>query len=607
MTSPFDDPDFRAQLEAMGVTHKPGMAKELLGQIAPLLADEGIDLDDLDANDLDSVNAALARATERHNLALFTPVGAHLTGAYALLRQFTLAIAEENIELAEALLGGIPVDPEPNVPAISHVIGVSLGLLDERQTDATLRHVQARMRVPVWRSKPSKTASRDVTALAAKGRAFEALPDLHRRHSGLAIFEGGALSVAASVIAQAKVEQVPVEDVVSRVLVSDATSGAASGGGAAFGSAATGAAFGLTPKPEADAVAHEFRAWLQQESQIAAPHVAAEMQIFELLQDVAADEELDLAEPDDIDPLIDALLDVAEQAPDDAQAQQTTEYLLDVLDDYLHFRLDTAADPEIWDDAHGSLEEVRADGVPMLETLHELAQAAETIDPEERRRALADVTIVRGVRELLSWVGSGRPVTSSGGLRRSDIEPVAAMMGLSAVGVAKRPSRAERDDDRIYAQSMWDIAALSSWWSALSTTDLLQISATRVYAGANAEGWSAASVPPLAAAEMLVGVFVADVVAGSAYGLDDDGIETETIHRVVRALAPEGAASDADMPATLRTPLALLRISALKDAGLVERDAQGAFTVPEPLRAAVARGVMLAVLAPMMAEMQGEE
>ncbi|SJN46596.1 hypothetical protein FM104_15080 [Microbacterium esteraromaticum] len=633
MTSPFDDPEFRAQMEAMGVVHKPGMAKEMLGEIAPLLADEGFDLDDLDAADLDAVNAALARATERHNLTLFTPVGAHLDGAFALLRQFTLAIAEENLVLAEALLGGIPSDPEPTVPAISHVIGVSLGLLDERQTDAALRRVKARMRVPEWRSKRSKAAARDIAALAAKGRAFDSLQELHGRHSGLAISEGGALAVAASVIAQAKIEGVLIDDLVSRVLDSQgsgspsgssfgAGSSSGTGAGPSFGagagssfgtgagaSSATGASFGLAPAASSDALVRKFRAWLQQEPQIAAPDVASEIRMFTVLQSIAGDELLALTDPDDIDPLVDALLDIAEEAGDDDESRQAVEHLLHTLDDYLHFRLDTAEDPEVWEEAHASLEEVLRDDSSIMPALQEIAAAAEAVDAEERRAALWSLPIVQAVREILEWVGAGRAITSSGGLRRAEIEHVAGLIGVSAVGVQKRPAREDREDSRIYAQSMWDVPALASWWWALNATGVLSMSVTRVYAGEQAELWRGATVPPVDLLEFLVSVFVAEVVTGAGRGTTDGfdvAVDAETFARTVRALTYDGEHSDAELPTTFMTPMALRRLKHLESAGLLERVADGSFTVVEPLRAAVARGVMLAVLSPMMAEMAAD-
>jgi len=86
MATPFDDPEFNAQLAKMGVVHRPGLADEMLGELAPLLSAEGIDLDNLEDTDLDDLNAALARATEQRNLALFTPVGAQRAAAAVFAR-----------------------------------------------------------------------------------------------------------------------------------------------------------------------------------------------------------------------------------------------------------------------------------------------------------------------------------------------------------------------------------------------------------------------------------------------------------------------------------------------------------------------------------------
>jgi hypothetical protein len=48
---------------------------ETLRELAPLLAEEGIDVDNIDGLDLDTLQAALNRAVERHNMTRFTPVG----------------------------------------------------------------------------------------------------------------------------------------------------------------------------------------------------------------------------------------------------------------------------------------------------------------------------------------------------------------------------------------------------------------------------------------------------------------------------------------------------------------------------------------------------
>jgi len=53
----------------------PGLANETLRELAPLLAEEGIDVDNIDVPDMDTLQAALNRAVERHNMIRFTPVG----------------------------------------------------------------------------------------------------------------------------------------------------------------------------------------------------------------------------------------------------------------------------------------------------------------------------------------------------------------------------------------------------------------------------------------------------------------------------------------------------------------------------------------------------
>ena len=54
---------------------KPGMANELLHELAPLLAEEGIDAGNIDVAHLDTLQQALNRAIERHNMAMFNPLG----------------------------------------------------------------------------------------------------------------------------------------------------------------------------------------------------------------------------------------------------------------------------------------------------------------------------------------------------------------------------------------------------------------------------------------------------------------------------------------------------------------------------------------------------
>jgi hypothetical protein len=60
---------------------KPGMADEMMRDLAPLLAEDGVDINDV--TDIDALNRALEKAVERRNMELFTPVGARRNQAIA--------------------------------------------------------------------------------------------------------------------------------------------------------------------------------------------------------------------------------------------------------------------------------------------------------------------------------------------------------------------------------------------------------------------------------------------------------------------------------------------------------------------------------------------
>ncbi|WP_136709626.1 hypothetical protein [Agromyces sp. H66] len=608
MTTPFDDPEFRAQLAKMGVVHTPGLADRMLGELAPLLNAEGIDLDDLEGTDLEDLNAALARATERHNLALFTPVGMHRAGALAVLAQFTEAIAEGDDERARAVLAAIGPEPADDAPAVSQVIGASLGLLDARHADPALRAALAGTRVPKWGGRPSKAAAVDILALAAKGRAFDALDSLHRRHRGLAVFEGGALVVAASLIAQAAAEEVGVSEVAGRVLIGEAAPPSRKAAAPRAFAKPSGNRAHRRSLPNDRRTLREFGAWLERQSSIGAPTVADETRMLEALLVLARNAGLDANDPDDIDPLIDVLFE-----DDDPEASDALENALDTLHDYVHFRLETSRDADGWEDAHEVVEDAIAEMLPGSDVIADAIDSAEQIDPAERRAALAETRIVAAVRDLLAWIGTGRPVSPSGGVRRADIERVAAMIGVSAVGVATRSSEergflplSDVDLDAplpepatTRARSMYEVPMLSAWWEALATAELITRSATRVRPGPAAGEWLAHPLPPLESADMVVGVFVAEVLTEQSAGaipMFESAVAAESIRRLLAALSPESVDDDdteSSELARMLTPRALQRLKRLEDAGLLEADAEGELVVPVALRGAVARGVIL--------------
>ena len=87
------------------------MANKLLQELAPLLAEEGIDVNDIDVPDLDTLQQALNRAAERHNMAMFTPVGYARELAAVTMRLAAEAISDGNSRLATAVLDQAQPDP----------------------------------------------------------------------------------------------------------------------------------------------------------------------------------------------------------------------------------------------------------------------------------------------------------------------------------------------------------------------------------------------------------------------------------------------------------------------------------------------------------------
>lgn len=83
------------------------------------------------------------------------------------------------------------------------------------------------------------------------------------------------------------------------------------------------------------------------------------------------------------------------------------------------------------------------------------------------------------MRELLTWVGKSRPITDTGAVRRADIATVAAMIGIDAVGVAKRTAQ-EDPDAPVQVSTMWELGPLGAWWEVLRVAGVIETTATCV-------------------------------------------------------------------------------------------------------------------------------
>ncbi len=194
----------------------PGLGEQTMRELAPLLAEEGIDVDNIDVPDLDTLQAALNRAVERHNMTRFTPVGRARDLAVTALRLVVGALAGGGTTLAAAILARVQPDSPGNTTAtVAACIGVALGRLDDwlsganpRAPDDLGRHVH--LPAGHWRGERAAT---DILVLARKGRAFSSLDTLIARQGGEHVLYGSALTLAAATRTWAAATGTPVRDI----------------------------------------------------------------------------------------------------------------------------------------------------------------------------------------------------------------------------------------------------------------------------------------------------------------------------------------------------------------------------------------------------------
>lgn len=196
---------------------KRGLADELLVELAPLLAEDGIDVDKLEATDLDTLQAAMSRAVERRNMALFTPVGPSRDVAAVTLGLVVDAVLEDNTTLAATLLAQVqPESPDNSVATVASCIGMALGLLDTWMTGQT---PGAPPTVATFTHLPKghwngERAATDILVLASKGRAFRSLQTLITRQGSHQLLSGCALALAAATSAWASTTGTPPREVI---------------------------------------------------------------------------------------------------------------------------------------------------------------------------------------------------------------------------------------------------------------------------------------------------------------------------------------------------------------------------------------------------------
>jgi hypothetical protein len=202
------------------IQFKSGMANELMAELAPLLAEEGIDIDNI-AVDLDTLQQAMNRAIERRNMALFTPVGEARQIALVTLRLTVEAILGRDTRLAGAILEQVqPESSDNSVATVASCIGIALGLLDEwlsGQNPSAPPNLAAHTKRPNGHFTGERAATH-VLALAGKGRAFRSLHTLIIGQGSPQLLAGSALALAAATEAWAQHDDTPRPELIRTII-----------------------------------------------------------------------------------------------------------------------------------------------------------------------------------------------------------------------------------------------------------------------------------------------------------------------------------------------------------------------------------------------------
>lgn len=595
--TPFDSPDLQAALAEAGIAHKPGLAAEVLAELAPLLEAEGIDLENLPPDaDLDTVNEALGRAVEQHNLGLFTPVSKEREQVLELLTEFADALTDKRLRRAEDVLATVEPEPTEHRPAASHVIGSSLGLLDDWYTDPQLQDALSGVEIPKWRG----PARRMAAALIERGRtgsAFAAIDDLVVRHGGLLVFQAGAVAAAATILAYAQSSGSAIVDAAKSLFRREG--GPRQPATPSSDRPRPGSAFGLEEtrsSPEREELIDDYARWLAGGEELTEVQ-QADLALVATIIDLADVTGIDITDPDGVRDM----LGIIEDFDDETAALAA----LEALHDYIDYRLDVGPEVEEWELVHDDVLAFMEPASPEEQRITEALTAGAMLSDEERQEALAQLTIVQGIHPLLQWLDKPRAVTATGGLRRVDIEPVAAMIGIAAAGAPTGPRPealdeevfadlpAERTPGVVSARSIKDVPALFAWWEALAAVEIIERNRTGVYPGTSAEAFADPQALPVELTEGLVSAFVIELLLHgvkrpSVLASLKVTVSVRNLHAAVLGEEPEELAAESTWSAARDDATKL----ALENAGILVVE-DGRPLVPPALRQAVIEALVV--------------
>lgn len=569
--SPFDEPGFLHLPPGIEIRHYSGAATDLLEQLSPLLAAEGIDVEHLDDADPTELKAAMIRAVERHNLELSTPVGDQRARAVNTLRELTVAQQHQDATQVQALFGSIGLVPTRHRPSSGHLTGVTMETLDAIYRNETFHPALHIVEIP--KVEPTtKAAAQHILGLAAKGRAFRSLDALLGSHGGFEVSRAGVHLLTATIQAIANHRTVSFEPVLDELVPAQSTPELPQDGPP-----------GLHATPQEYLV--DFETWLKSIPEVA-DIVAKIVEIFASMVTDAQDVGLNPHDPVDFD---DWMLLVQERTD-----QKYLVTALEIVKYYLQFRLRTSIEPERWHHAHAEITDMTLPHEDPPWDFEKILDIAQRVDVRERYSAMLELSLVSGTLHLHEWLASPRGVTETGAPKRSDIRLIGQMIGLDLHGVARLPKPPLTG----YVQSALEVPELMIWWWTVAELGIINIKATKVEIGPAAEDYFDEERIPLEGAEGLIATYVKIFLI---HALEHAPLEISsvghTIGRLLNALQdlpPMEPPSSDDFRAQLVQQRSDEYLTSLTTFGLVELSDREPH-VPEPLAVAVFYGLMMAM------------
>ncbi len=568
--SPSDDPEFLPLPPGVEIRHRVGADAELMEQLAPLLAAEGIDIENLADADPDELNEALTRAVERHNMEISTPVGDQRARAINTLRELVIALHTENVAEAQHLFGSIGPVPTRHRPSSGHLTGVTMESLDIIYRNAALHPALQVVEIPKV-DPNTKAAAEEILELAANGTAFRSLDTLLTNHGGFEVARAGLYLLAATLRAIATHQNATFRRVLNELIP----------------------ALKVSKRPVAEGeqtsssqeYMEDFSGWLKTQEEVA--DVANKISIiFGSMIEEAYREDIDPHDPADFDVWIMAVL--ANTQP------QYVVTALEIIKHYLQFRLRTDLEPNRWHEAHAKITDMTVVHKAPPWDFEKIFTAAQRIDRDTRYRAMTELPIVSGTLLLRDWLATARKTTDTGIPTNEDLQEIGAMIGLDVQGATRLRQRPTRDR----VDSALDVPELMIWWWTLEDLGIIVVTNSTVELGPAANEYVEADRIPFEAAEGIIATYVKTFLI---HGLEHAPLEVSsvghTLGRLLNSLAGMPPANEA-LPDDFRGQLVQQRsdeyLRSLHAFGLLGAELREP-KIPEPLEVAVFYGLMMAM------------